>query len=102
MKSVAVIALVLLSAAPFAVAAQSAYESSSYGSAYSQPRTSSTGYGGAYSQPVHVNSYTRSDGTYVEPHYRTSADDTRSNNYSTKGNVNPYTGRAGTKNPYGD
>jgi hypothetical protein len=102
MNLVSVIALVLLSATPIAVSAQSAYESSSYGSSYSQPRTTSTGYGSAYSQPVHVNSYTRSDGTYVEPHYRTSADDTRTNNYSTKGNVNPYTGRAGTKNPYGD
>jgi hypothetical protein len=101
MNKISVIALVLLSATPFAVAAQSAYESSSYGSAYSQPRTTPTGYGSAYSQPVQVNGYTRTNGTYVEPHYRTTEDDTRSNNYSTKGNVNPYTGKPGTKNPYG-
>lgn len=78
---------------------RSAYRASSNGSAYSQPYRSS--YGNTYSPPVHVNSYTRSDGTYVQPHYRTSADDSRFNNYSTKGNVNPYTGAPGTKDPYG-
>lgn len=30
-------------------------------------------------------------------YYRTRADDTVNNNYSTKGNTNPYTGKAGTK-----
>lgn len=33
-------------------------------------------------------------------HMRTAPDSTRQNNRSTKGNVNPYTGKAGTKNPY--
>lgn len=44
--------------------------------------------------------YTRKSGTYVAPHYQTKADHTRLNNYSTKGNVNPYTGKKGTVNPY--
>ena len=29
------------------------------------------------------------------PHYKTRKDGTRLNNYSTKGNVNPYTGKKG-------
>ena len=44
-----------------------------------------------------VNGYTRSDGTYVSGHYRSDANSTKSDNWSTKGNVNPYTGEAGTK-----
>jgi len=47
-----------------------------------------------------VRATVRSDGTYVAPHYRTAPNSTRYDNYSTKGNYNPYTGRAGTKNPY--
>jgi hypothetical protein len=52
------------------------------------------------SSSVHVSGYTRSNGTYVAPHYRTAPDATKLNNWSTKGNVNPYTGKAGTKDPY--
>lgn len=47
-----------------------------------------------------VHGYTRRDGTYVAPHYRSSPDGNPYNNYSTQGNVNPYTGQAGTVNPY--
>jgi parvulin-like peptidyl-prolyl isomerase len=50
---------------------------------------------------VHVNGYTRQNGTYVAPHYRTAPNNTISDNYSTQGNVNPYTGRAGTVPNYG-
>lgn len=46
---------------------------------------------------VHVNGYFRSNGTYVQPHYRTAPDHNFYNNWSTRGNVNPYTGKAGTK-----
>lgn len=46
---------------------------------------------------VHVRGYTRKDGTYVRPHYRSRPDGNFSNNWSTKGNVNPYTGETGTK-----
>ncbi|WP_158301111.1 hypothetical protein [Janthinobacterium sp. BJB426] len=51
---------------------------------------------GIASAQVHVNGYTKKDGTYVAPHQRTAPDSTISNNYSTQGNVNPYTGKAGT------
>jgi len=44
-----------------------------------------------------ISGYTRSNGTYVQPSHATNPDATRNNNYSTKGNVNPYTGQYGTK-----
>jgi hypothetical protein len=46
---------------------------------------------------VYVSGYTKSNGTYVQPHYRTSPNSTRNDNYSTVGNVNPYTSQEGTK-----
>jgi hypothetical protein len=49
--------------------------------------------------PVHVTPYTKRDGTYVGPHRRTPPDSSKQNNWSTKGNVNPDTGKPGTKNP---
>lgn len=52
------------------------------------------------SAQVHVKGYTRKDGTYVPPHERTAPNSTRLDNYSTKGNYNPYTGKEGTKSPY--
>ena len=56
---------------------------------------------GASAQTAHeVRGYTKSDGTYVAPHYQSNPDATRLNNYSTQGNVNPYTGQPGTVNPY--
>ena len=47
---------------------------------------------------VRVNGGYKSDGTYVQPHYRTSPNSTQSDNWGTKGNTNPYTGAPGTKN----
>jgi len=47
---------------------------------------------------THVRGYTRKNGKYVAPHYRSHKDHTKRNNYSTKGNVNPYTGKKGQKN----
>ena len=51
-------------------------------------------------QTVQVDGYYRKDGTYVAPHYRTAPDSNPYNNWSTRGNVNPYTGQSGTVNPY--
>lgn len=46
-----------------------------------------------------VNGYMKSNGTYVPGHFRSSPDGSVDNNWSTEGNVNPYTGRIGTRNP---
>lgn len=45
---------------------------------------------------TYVRGHTRSDGTYVQPHYRTNPDGNPFNNYSSRGNTNPYTGQSGT------
>lgn len=56
--------------------------------------------GQIYGQDQTVNGYTRRDGGNVQPYHRTMPDNNRLNNYSTQGNVNPYTGQMGTVNPY--
>jgi hypothetical protein len=45
---------------------------------------------------VEVKGYTKGNGTYVEPHYRSSPNQYKSDNWSTSGNTNPYTGKRGT------
>jgi hypothetical protein len=45
---------------------------------------------------VRVRGYYRKDGTYVRPHYRSNPDGNFGNNWSTTGNINPYTGKRGT------
>ena len=49
------------------------------------------------SADVYVRGYYRSSGTYVAPHYRSNPDGNFSNNWSTYPNVNPYTGKQGTR-----
>lgn len=44
--------------------------------------------------------YKPSTGSYVAPHYKTTPNRTKFDNFSTKGNYNPYTGKKGTVNPY--
>lgn len=46
-----------------------------------------------------VSGYNRKDGTYVAPSHATNPNGTRSDNWSTRGNVNPHTGKEGTKEP---
>ena len=48
---------------------------------------------------VSVEGYYRSNGTYVQPHMRSAPNNTTADNWSTKGNVNPFTGKQGTNNP---
>lgn len=55
---------------------------------------------GGSSSPHTVKGHVTKDGTYVAPHVRTSPNSTKLDNYSTKGNVNPYTGKEGTKDPF--
>ena len=45
----------------------------------------------------YVHGYTKSNGTHVNGYHRSGRNHTKSDNYSTKGNINPYTGKAGTK-----
>ena len=44
--------------------------------------------------------YKPSTSRYVAPHYKTTPNRTKFDNFSTKGNYNPYSGKRGTVNPY--
>lgn len=55
----------------------------------------------AEAKTVRVKGYYKpSTGRYVSPSYRTSPNKYKYDNYSTKGNYNPYTGKKGYANPY--
>jgi hypothetical protein len=54
----------------------------------------------ADSSNVYVHRHITKSGTIVQQHYRTHPDHSRQNNWSSKGQANPYTGKKGTKNPY--
>lgn len=45
-----------------------------------------------------VKGYTKKNGTYVQPYYKSSPNRTKIDNFSTKGNYNPYTGKTGRIN----
>jgi hypothetical protein len=47
----------------------------------------------------YVSPHLRSDGSYVPGHYKTNADDSFWNNWSSYGNTNPHTGSVGTTLP---
>jgi uncharacterized protein YxeA len=44
--------------------------------------------------------YNKKTGKYINTYYKTRSDHSRLNNYSTKGNVNPFTGKKGDKKTY--
>jgi len=51
--------------------------------------------GGSHS----TRGYVKSNGTYVAPARATNPNRTANDNWSTKPNVNPYTGKTGTRSP---
>jgi hypothetical protein len=51
------------------------------------------------SKTTNVHGYTKKNGTYVAPHKRTSPNGTQRDNWTSKPNQNPYTGKDGTKEP---
>lgn len=54
--------------------------------------------GGQVNSSSHsVRGHTTKNGTYVAPSRATNPNDTKQDNYSQKGNVNPSTGKEGTK-----
>jgi hypothetical protein len=57
-------------------------------------------YGIASNPSTHTTSgYTRSNGTYVQPYTATNPNSTQRDNFSTSGNMNPYTGAVGHRTP---
>src|SRR5689334_4858500 len=60
------------------------------------------GGGGGHGGGSHSTSgYSRTNGTYVQSYHATNPNSTKLDNYSTRGNINPWTGKPGTKSPYG-
>lgn len=47
-----------------------------------------------------VKGYVKKDGTYVAPSVATNPNSSKLDNYSTKGNSNPVSGKDGTVDPY--
>jgi hypothetical protein len=93
MKKQIFVALVLALSIP-AFAHAGAHGGSHSGGSHSSKGATGTG---SKSQREHVSGYTRKNGTHVATHDRSTKDSTKRNNWSTKGNVNPETGKAGTK-----
>lgn len=60
----------------------------SYGTSYSTSTNSSVRY---------QSGYTKSNGTAVQSHYKTTSNNTNWDNYSSAGNSNPHTGSVGSK-----
>ncbi len=55
----------------------------------------------AEARTVRVRGYYKpSTGRYIAPHYKTTPNRTKFDNFSTKGNYNPYSGKKGTVNHY--
>ncbi|GAB6121130.1 hypothetical protein [Dysgonomonas termitidis] len=48
-------------------------------------------------QSRYQKGYTKKDGTYVQGHRKTKSNKTNRDNYSTKSNTNPYTGKKGSR-----
>ncbi|RDK04598.1 hypothetical protein [Paraburkholderia lacunae] len=106
-KSIAVCCLCVISSTAFARGAglgggHSSYHSSSSGGHSSYHSSSSGGHSSYHSSSSgehYVSGYTRSNGTYVSGHHQTNPNGTKYDNWSSKGNVNPYTGKKGTVDP---
>jgi hypothetical protein len=66
------------------------------GGSHSSSHSASYSLGGSHA----IRGYTKSDGQYVAPAHATNPNATKTDNWTTRGNVNPYTGKAGTKPGY--
>lgn len=54
----------------------------------------------AEARDTYVRGYTQKNGTYVQPYHRSASDNSAVNNYGSRGNYNPYSGKQGQENPY--
>jgi len=70
------------------------------GTASAQTTQGTNTYGGYGTQGQHqVQGYTNQNGSYVQPHMQTNPNNTTIDNWSTRGNTNPYTGQPGRVAP---
>ena len=47
-----------------------------------------------------VHGHFKKDGTFVQPHRQTDPNQSKLDNWGSKGNVNPYSGKAGSVDPH--
>ena len=90
-RTVTLVLLLLLSTLPSLAQHSHSYSSRSYSAKSGSACCSKS------ASDVHVHGYTKKNGTVVEPYHRSHENTTQRDNFSTKGNVNPYTGKIGTK-----
>lgn len=89
--------LMLFAVVPFFVNAQS------YGTLYSTPRQSRPNQSNSlYASPAqpsvrYQEGYQTNDGSYTNGHYKTQSNGTDLDNFSTNGNLNPYTQQSGSR-----
>lgn len=91
MKSIVVLVAALAVSMP--VLARGGGGGHSSGGHGSHSASRGSGSGGSHS----ISGYTKSNGAHVAPSHATNPNRTKADNWSTKGNVNPYTGKEGTK-----
>lgn len=48
---------------------------------------------------IYIEGYTKKDGTFINGYYRSLPNKDKSDNWSTKGNINPFTGKKGYEKP---
>ena len=60
-------------------------------------RRSYSSYGATNSSVRYQQGYIRSNGTYVNGHFKTNTNRTNHDNFSTRGNINTFTGRSGSR-----
>ena len=46
-------------------------------------------------EAARVRGYSRRNGTYIQPHYRSNPNSYKWDNWSSRGNTNPWTGKRG-------
>lgn len=87
MKATILAVIILVIAVPSFARRKSGYSAPRKTKSYSSPR------------PVRVKGHIKKSGVYVPPSVKTSPNHTKRDNYGTKGNTNPYTGKPGTASP---
>lgn len=91
MKKLLLALIALVSTSTVALAQSFNFDSNSLSS------TTSFNYGINNNSTTNVSGYTRSNGTHVDSYTRTMPNSTNHDNFSTVGNLNPYTETVGTR-----
>src|SRR3569623_970895 len=61
--------------------------------------SSSVGHSSSSGGSHSIRRYVKKSGTFVAPSHATNPNQSKLDNWSTRGNVNPHTGKVGTKDP---